>query len=62
MASKDVVAPRSEQPVAHPEWQGHTSDKFPTNKMHIAGPIIADQGYLNDKGRTHYGEQESRPK
>ncbi len=55
-ASMDVVAPRSEQPVAIPEWPGHSSSKFLPAKKHVPcpQPTKSDISVNVPLGRAHY--------
>lgn len=63
MASKDLVAPRNEQPNPVSEWPGHISNKFTTNKKHLPEPI-PDQNAAHPiysmGGRRHFEEREAQ--
>jgi hypothetical protein len=60
-SSKDVVAPRDQQPNPIAHWPGHTSQKFTTNKQHTAAPHVPDQ-YKDDRGRVHFEGQRGSQK
>ena len=60
-STKDVVAPRSEQPKPVSEWIGHTSEKFTTNKAHVGQPTsMSIVGPKELPGRKHFDEPLSK--